>query len=201
MKKGLLFFGASLLAAGVMLAQDDVVPSGAVITVRTDEHITATKYDGRVYGGTVNDDVLDRDGRVAVPRGAHVELVVRQVSNHDMILDLDSVDVSGHRYGVRADADEVRGSTHSNGRTAKAAVGGGILGTIVGAVAGGGKGAAIGAAAGAATGATLALTTRGKNVNIPAEYLVSFRLERPLVLASDDAGYDRDGRHYHRYPH
>src|ERR1022692_2257764 len=186
MKKLLLFLGASLLATGAFAQPEDIVPAGSVITVRTDEHITANRSDGRVYTGSVSEDVVDRDGRVAVPRGARVELLVRQISNHEMVLDLESVDVSGHRYGLRADADEVHGSNNNGSHTAKVIGGGAILGTIVGAIAGGGKGAAIGAVAGAGAGAVFA--TRGRSVNIPAEYLLSFRLERPLVVTPPDSG-------------
>jgi hypothetical protein len=198
MRKLLLLLGMSLLVICAFAQPEDVVPAGSVITVRTDEHITANRNDGRVYGGFVTEDVVDRDGRVAVPRGSHVELLVRQASNHEMVLDLESVDVNGRRYGIRADADEVRGSNNNGGRTAKAGVGGAILGTIVGAIAGGGKGAAIGAAAGGGAGVGIALATRGRQVNIPAEYLLSFRLERPLFVTAPDNGYERNGHHYHR---
>jgi hypothetical protein len=195
MKKTLLVLGVGLLTTCAFAQREDVVPPGSVITVRTDERIYANRADGRVYTGSVSEDVVDRDGRVAVPRGARVELLVRQISRDEMVLDLESVDVSGHRYGVRADAEEVRGN-RSGPSTAKAVGGGAILGTIVGAIAGGGKGAAIGAVAGAGAGAVFA--TRGRNVNIPSEFFLSFRLDRPLVIVPDERGYERNGHHYHR---
>ena len=55
-------------------------------------------------------------------------------------------------------------------------------GTIVGAVAGGGKGAAIGALSGVAAGAATQSVTRGKGVRIPAETVLSFRLEAPIRI-------------------
>lgn len=195
MRSTLIVAGMVLVSACAFAQREEVVRPGSVITVRTDERVYASRVDGRVYRGTVNDDVVDRDGLVAIPRGARVELLVRQVSRNEMVLDLESVDLAGRRYGVRADAEEVRGE-HSGPNAAKAVGGGAILGTIVGAIAGGGKGAAIGAVAGAGVGAAFA--TRGRSVNIPAEYLLSFRLERPLVITPPDHGYDREGRHYHR---
>ena len=60
--------------------------------------------------------------------------------------------------------------------------GGALLGTLVGAIAGGSKGAAVGAAVGAAGGATAQVLTRGKEVRVPAETILSFRLNQPLRL-------------------
>jgi hypothetical protein len=77
-----------------------------------------------------------------------------------------------------------------------------VLGTIIGAIAGGGKGAAIGAAAGAAAGAGTQTITRGRDVKVPAESLITFRLDRPLTVAqgaySRDNGYTENGYHYHK---
>jgi hypothetical protein len=53
---------------------------------------------------------------------------------------------------------------------------------LMGAVFGGGKGAGIGALAGAGGGALTQLFTRGKEISVPAETVMTFRLERTLVL-------------------
>ncbi|HKS97724.1 MAG TPA: hypothetical protein VJV74_16540, partial [Terriglobia bacterium] len=53
---------------------------------------------------------------------------------------------------------------------------------LIGAIAGHGKGAAIGAAAGAGAGATAQVLTRGKEVHVPAETLLRFRLDTDLNL-------------------
>jgi hypothetical protein len=71
------------------------------------------------------------------------------------------------------------------------------VGTLLGAIAGGGKGAAIGALAGGAAGAGTAIATRGGRVHIPAESVLTFRVERPLDIYPD-RGYERDGNHYHK---
>jgi len=60
--------------------------------------------------------------------------------------------------------------------------GGAVLGTLIGAIAGGGKGAAIGAAAGGVTGAGAQVLTRGKEVKVPAETILQFKLTQPLRL-------------------
>jgi hypothetical protein len=49
-------------------------------------------------------------------------------------------------------------------------------------VAGGGKGAAIGAVAGAAGGAGVQIMTRGRDVRVPADTVLRFRLDRVVVL-------------------
>ncbi len=64
--------------------------------------------------------------------------------------------------------------------------GGAALGTLLGAIAGGGKGAAIGAVAGGAAGGTAQVLTRGKQVRVPAETILSFQLEKPLHLISSE---------------
>jgi hypothetical protein len=118
-----------------------------------------------------------------------------------MVLDLESVTVRGQRYSLAADADVgangQRNGLGRNARTGEYVGGGALLGSIIGAIAGGGRGAAIGAGAGAAAGAGAQVMTRGGYVNIPAESVVTFRLEQPLQLATSHYGYDRGGQHYH----
>lgn len=79
--------------------------------------------------------------------------------------------------------------------------GGAVLGTIIGAIAGGCKGAAIGALAGGAAGAGTEVATKGHTIRIPAESILSFRLDQPYRLGTgrwaNDNGYDRDGSHSH----
>jgi len=133
-------------------------------------------------------------------------LVVRNVDRDEMTVDLDSVTVNGRRYVVASSDQAIEGGQREgigkNRRTGKYVGGGAVLGTIIGAIAGGGKGAAIGAAAGGAAGAGAQVATRGHEVRVPAETLLTFRLDQPLQLGHGDLGrdngYDRDGYHYHR---
>ena len=69
-----------------------------------------------------------------------------------------------------------------NKRTGQYVGSGAVLGAIIGAIAGGGKGAAIGAVAGAGAGAGAQIITQGKEVHVPAETVLRFRLDRPLML-------------------
>src|SRR5262245_61300210 len=71
------------------------IDAGTTITVRTNEAIDSDDSDGRVFSGSVAQDVMDRRGNLAIPRGSDVELVVKRASNKELILDLDSVTVNG----------------------------------------------------------------------------------------------------------
>jgi hypothetical protein len=177
---------------------------GTTIAVRTTEPITASSADGRIYPGVVDEDVIGRDGQVAIPRGSTAELIVRHERDRELAVDLDSVTINGERYAISADATPVGtsgppGNLGANRETAEHVGGGALLGTIIGAIAGGGKGAAIGAGVGAAAGAGLQVVTHGDRVNVPAEALLTFQLDRPMTVGVSDPGYDRDGRHYHPY--
>ena len=168
----------------------DRIPEGTQIEVRTDQSIRVKdKNDGRVYTATVSRDVFDQDGKLAIPRGAQAELVVRDIGNHEIALDMDALVVHDHRYLIDAQGDttaNAKDGVGKNKRTAKFLGGGAVVGSIIGAIAGGGKGAAIGAAAGAAAGAGAQTVTRGRSVDVPVESLLTFRLERPLYLRDHD---------------
>jgi hypothetical protein len=177
------------------------VEPGAEVSVRTNETIETHSRDGRVYYGRVVDDVRGRDGQLAIPRGSEVELIVRSAPDNDLILDLESITAYGQRYSVDSQSERIESSNRqgvgANRRTGEFVGGGAILGGTIGAIAGGGKGAAIGAAAGAAAGAGGQVLTRGREVRVPAESVLTFRLERPLVVNIPDEGFTRDGYHYH----
>ena len=177
------------------------IGTGTTISVRTNETIDAKKNDGRVFTGVVDQDVVDASGNIAIPRGSGAELIVKNASNREMALDLESVTVNGQRYAIAASPESIssgrRDGLGKNKRTAEFVGGGALLGTIVGAIAGGGKGAAIGAAAGAGAGAGTQVLTRGRTVRVPAESLLTFRLDQPLQMGTADRGFTRRGRHYH----
>jgi hypothetical protein len=192
--------------AAVVLAQADRVPAGTEIPVRTNQTIDLKDArDGRIYTGVVERDVLDSSGRVAIPRGSNAELVVRSINSSERAVDLESITVGGNRYVVAATGADTPVTTEKDGvgknkRTAKYVGGGAVIGSIIGAIAGGGKGAAIGAIAGGAAGAGAQTITRGRDIHVPAESLLTFRLDHPLILShSGDNGYTRNGQHYHRY--
>jgi hypothetical protein len=201
---------AMLVAPAVANAQSwnyvNPIPSGTSLQIRTTETIDTQTMDGRIFTGTVESDVRDTQGRVAIPRGATAELVVRRGPDDELVLDLDSVTVHGRRYGVDATRNRISSGVDvrnsgigANRETARNVGGGALLGAILGAAIGGGDGAAAGAAAGAAVGAGAQILTKGRRVNVPAETLLSYRLQSDMSLDVRDTGFDRDGRHFHTY--
>src|SRR5581483_2177053 len=195
---------AVLAMATIAAAQDTsaargrqamVVPDGTEIVVRTKEAIDSTSAtEGRQFSGTVEKDVTGSNGEVLVPKGSGTELTVNEVSSGgttgspELTLGLHSIEIGGHRYLVNS-ADLQKGNDRGigkNKRTGEYIGGGAALGTLLGAIAGGGKGAAIGAVAGAAAGGTAQVLTRGKEVKVPAESILRFRLDQPLRLSARD---------------
>lgn len=160
------------------------IDAGTTITVRTTQRIEADDDDGRVFGGVVDRDVLNRNGSVAIPRGSDVELMVREISDNQVALDIEAVTINQQRFTVQTDENiiesERREGLGINKRTGKYVGGGALIGGVIGAIAGGGKGAAIGAGAGAAAGAGAQVLTRGRSVKVPAESLLTFRLQQPM---------------------
>jgi len=167
------------------------IPAGADLTIRTNEEINATSAAaGRTYSAVVDKDVMDTTGNVVIPKGSEARLVVKDassggtVSSGNLVLDLQSVNVGGQSYLVNT-ADVTQGGDRGigkNKRTAEMVGGGAVLGTLLGALAGGGKGAAIGAVAGAAAGGAAQVLTKGKEVKVPAETVLTFRTEQPIRL-------------------
>jgi len=178
-------------------AQTGTIDAGTTVNVRTNQTIDVKENNGQVFTGVVDQDVMNGRGEVAIPRGSNVELVVRNISNNEMALDVNAITVNGQRFAVDTQENVVtserKEGVGANKRTGKYVGGGAVLGAIVGAIAGGGKGAAIGAGVGAGAGAGAQVLTRGNRVNVPAESLLTFRLQQPLRTGFADSS---DARRY-----
>ena len=129
------------------------LPPGTEIVVRTIDPIYVRQPDpDRHFLATVDRDVLDSNGNVAIPRGSPAHLIAHRVGNGEVAIDLRSVSVNGRRYLLNSENitnAKLKQGLGTNKRTGAFVGGGALLGTVLGAVAGGGKGAAIGAFAGA----------------------------------------------------
>ena len=177
--------------AAVQSKRLETLPVGTEIMVRTNEAIDSkSAKENQAFSAQVDQDVMGDSSNVVVPKGSPVELVIRQVSSGgmtgspEMALDVQSITVGRQRYLVST-ADLQRKSETgigANKRTAEAVGGGAALGAIVGAVVGKGKGAAIGAAVGAAGGAGTQILIKGKEVQVPAETVLNFKLDKPISL-------------------
>jgi vacuolar-type H+-ATPase subunit E/Vma4 len=166
-----------------------LIPSGTQLSVVTNEIIDSrTAGEGQRFSAQVDSDVVDSWGNVAIPRGSLAELAIRRAATdgNNLTLDVDSVTVAGTRYLVSTGDLTQKGGQGlgANKKTAIMVGGGAALGTLIGAIAGGGKGAAIGAAVGAGAGVGGVVLTRGKQVSVPAETVLNFRLDQDLSLVS-----------------
>ncbi len=169
-----------------------IIPAGRQLVVRNNESIDSkTAAPGQTYSGVISRDVHDSTGAVAIPHGSPATLVVRSVhaqgeveGRSELALDIDAVSVQGRRYHVETSpvVQKGRDGLGANKRTGTFLGGGTALGALLGAVAGGGRGAAIGAVSGAAAGGITQTVTRGHGVRVPAETLMTFRLEAPIRM-------------------
>jgi len=187
--------GALFALATAAYGQRTTLDTGTTVEVRTNETIDVKNVSdtSRTFTGVVNKDVTDSGGQVAIPKGSNATLAVRKISDNEMALDLESINVNGRRYTIASDANTQTAADKEglgkNKRTGKYVGGGALAGAVIGAIAGGGKGAAIGAIAGGAAGAGAQVLTKGQNVHVPAETVLTFRLNSPLSMReSSDRG-------------
>jgi hypothetical protein len=177
--------------------QPEYLPAGTRLPIRTNEQIDSnTANTNQIYTGQVDQDVTDNAGEIIVPRGSPAELVLRTFSTRndsgdsgrDLTLDVQAINVNGRRYRISTVPLRKTGRSGlgANKRTAEMVGGGALIGTIIGAVVGGGKGAAIGAAVGGAGGAGAQVLTKGKQVSIPPETVLTFTLNNAVTLAPDE---------------
>jgi len=174
----------------VRTSRADLLPANTQLAIRTNENIDATQADvGKAYSAEVARTIEDQNGNVLIPKGAPVQLTIANVKNPTLgetqaELALHAITIHGHRYLVSTNtvAEQGTGGLGKNKKTAEMVGGGALLGTVIGAVAGGGKGAAIGAVLGGAGGAGAQVLTKGKQVKVPAESVLTFQLSQPIQL-------------------
>ena len=176
------------------------LPAGTVIPIRmTDTLDSASTQPNTVFHGSLAGDLI-ADGMVVARSGAAVvgRVVTAKDATHfsgssQLTIELTRLDTVDHPVDVVTDAFTKQGNGRGKNTAAKAG-GGAALGAIIGALAGGGKGAAIGAATGGGVGAGVNGVTRGQQVQIPTETLVSFHLQSPIsVTTSKKVGDSRGG--------
>src|SRR5262249_32290591 len=98
-------------AMTLIYGQTATLDAGTTVEVRTIDTIDVKKVsEGRSYTGTVNKDVRDASGRVATPKGSPAEMAVRKISDRELALDLNAIDVAGRRYTVASDASTQTGA-------------------------------------------------------------------------------------------
>ncbi|MBV8845704.1 MAG: hypothetical protein JO307_23095 [Bryobacterales bacterium] len=170
--------------------QTYVLAVGTELPVRTEETIdSARAVQGQTYAAEIARNVRDESGAVVIPAGSNAKILIKSAAKgghirgaSDLVLDLESVSIEGQSYHLITNDIEKRGASGvgENKRTAEFSGGGAVVGAIIGAIAGGGKGAAIGAGSGAGAGAATQILTKGAAVRVPAESILTFKLDRAL---------------------
>jgi len=176
-------------ASPVIRPADVNVPAGTTLAIRINQHISVkTTPAGSRFTGELAEGYVDANGRTILPRGTPVSGVVEESHERGRfkgasVLDLrlTSLTLNGQSYPL-ATHDVVR-SKKGKGKRTGAFIGGGAgLGALIGGLAGGGKGALIGAGAGAGAGTAGAAFTGNRDLDIPSETIIRFRLSDDLTL-------------------
>jgi hypothetical protein len=168
-----------------------VLPRGTRLEVRLNRTIDVkhTESGDRFTGSLAQAVVVGNT--VAVPQGSGAtgEVLLahkrgRFKGQSTLALTLTRLDVNGTAY--RIDTGTLARSKKGKGKRTAALIGGGAgMGMLIGGIATGGVGLLVGGLAGGGAGALGAAFTGNRDLSIPAETVVTFRLQDALTLAPD----------------
>jgi hypothetical protein len=165
------------------------IPAGTSLTIRIDQRISVkTSRAGDRFTGEIVEPVLASDNSVLVPKGALVGGVVDESHRRGhfkgrslLELQLTSLTLNGTQYPLTP--RDLAESKRGKGRRSAAMIGGGAgLGMLVGGVASGGVGLVVGGLVGGGAGTAVAGLTGNRDLVIPAESIVRFKLADDLVV-------------------
>ncbi len=165
-----------------------VIPANTRVRVRINQDLgSKINQAGDTFTAAVADPIVI-DGQTVIPRDARAEGTVidarplgRFKGGALLELRLERIRTQWGSYAVRTSTME-RVEKGKGRRTALFAGGGGAFGALIGGLAGGGKGALIGALAGAGAGTAGTAMTGNHQIFLPAETLITFRLERSVTV-------------------
>jgi len=168
-----------------------VLPRGTRLEVRLNRTIDVkhTESGDRFTGSLAQAVVVGNT--VAVPQGSGAtgEVLLahkrgRFKGQSTLALTLTRLDVNGTAY--RIDTGTLARSKKGKGKRTAALIGGGAgMGMLIGGIATGGVGLLVGGLAGGGAGALGAAFTGNGDLSIPAETVVTFRLQDALTLAPE----------------
>lgn len=175
-------------SASLFGPKEITLPAGTVLTVRLASTVgSKTNSTGDRFNATIATPV-ESEGKVVLPKGSEVQGKVAQAvpqgrfkGGASLSLALESVTVGGDAYDIKTSS--VSRYQKGKGKRTTAMIGGGAGGgALIGGLAGGGKGALIGAVLGAGAGTAGAAYTGEKEIVLPAESMLTFKLSAPLTI-------------------
>ena len=162
------------------------LPVGTRVRVRLDQDLgSKISQPGDTFQATVADDVMV-SGTTIIAKGARADGTVvdakplgRFKGGALLAVKLDRVHTRYGSYPV--ETSSIQKAEQGKGKRSAGIIGGGAgLGALIGGLAGGGKGAAIGALAGGGAGTAGSAFSGNKQIVLPAETLLTFKLEHPV---------------------
>ena len=170
------------------------IDSGTSLAIRlVDELDSETAQQGQTFKATL-DSPIAVDGEVVVPQGYDVEGHVVEVQSAGkfqgkslLALQLDRIQVGSKHYNLTTSQYRREGGSRTK-NTAEKVGAGAVIGAIIGGIAGGGKGAGIGAAAGGGLGGGVQAATKGQQIKLPSETVLTFTLQAPLTVTPTTQG-------------
>ena len=165
------------------------IPAGTNLSIRIDQRISVKESrSGDGFTGEIVDPILASDNRVLLPKGTQVAGVVDASHRRGhfkgrsvLSLRLTSLTLNGTKYPL--DTQDLARSKKGKGKRSAAIIGGGAgLGMLVGGLASGGTGLAVGGLIGGGAGTAVAGLTGNRDIDIPAESILKFRLADDLTV-------------------
>ncbi len=173
----------------VIQPADVKVPAGTPLAIRINQHISVkTSRAGDRFDGELVEPVAGDNGNVILPKGTPVGGVVAASHRRGRFkgasileLRLTSLTLNGTKYPLST--SDLTRTKKGKGKRSAAFIGGGSgIGMLIGGVATGGVGLLVGGLAGAGAGTALGGLTGNRDIEIPAESIVKFKLANTLTL-------------------
>lgn len=168
------------------------VAAGTTLAIRVDQRISVkSSRAGETFTGELVEPVINpNDNSVVIPKGATVDGVVDESHRRGhfkgrsvLELRLTSLTMNGTKYPLNT--RDLTQTKKGKGKRSAAMIGGGAgLGMLVGGVATGGVGLVVGGLVGGGAGTAAAGMTGNRDLDIPAESIVHFKLADDLVVQS-----------------
>jgi hypothetical protein len=176
-------------AAPIVRPADVNIAAGTNLTIRINQHISVkSSRAGDRFTGEVVEPVVGAGDRIVIPKGTPVNGVV--VASHRrghfkgssiLELRLTYLTLNGSRYAL--DTSDLTRTKKGKGKRSAAIIGGGAgAGMLIGGIATGGVGLLVGGLVGGGGGTLVSGLTGNRDIEIPAESIVRFKLADNLVI-------------------